>query len=62
MNRAFTLALGFSSVALLALGGCDTMGHDDMDESMDMEMDMEMSEDMEMEEGMEEGMDDGMEG
>ena len=56
MNRALTLALGFSSVALLALGGCDNMGQDAMDDdAMDMDMEMEMSEDMDME--MEDGMD-----
>ena len=60
MNRALTLALGFCSVALLVLGGCDTMGHDAMDDAMEMDMEMEMSDDMEMEDEME--MEDGMDG
>lgn len=59
MNRSLTLALGFSSVALLALGGCDIMEQDAMDDAMEMEMaeDMEMEDDMEMEMEMEDGMD-----
>ena len=60
MNKSLTLALGFSSVALLALGGCDTMGDDAMDDTMDDGMEMEMSDDMEMEDEME--MEDGMDG
>ena len=60
MNRALTLALGFSSVALLALGGCDTMGDDAMDDAMEMEMSDDME--MEMEDEMEMEMEDGMDG
>ena len=50
MNKSLTLALGFCSVALLALGGCDTMGDDAMDDTMDDGMEME--DEMEMEDGM----------